>query len=85
MRISHLRVPSARTCSSTISGRASVWLAASFSRSGRAMLRISAKSLDALMVDPVPELRDAHAPLALGHAEFGERKRQFGARGAGEA
>ncbi len=40
---------------------------------------------DALVVDPVPELRDAHAPLALGHAEFGERKRQFGARGAGEA
>ncbi len=44
MRSSHLRVPSADTCSATISGRASVCAAASLSSSGRAMLRMAAKS-----------------------------------------
>jgi hypothetical protein len=32
----------------------------------------------------MPELRGAHAQFALGHADFGERKRQFGARRSGE-
>ena len=36
------------------------------------------------MVDPVPKLRGAHPPLALGHADFGERARQFGAGRPGE-
>ena len=39
----------------------------------------------AAMVDPVPELRDAHVALALGHAEVGKRAGELGSRRAREA
>ena len=48
------------------------------------MLRMSAKFADAAVIDPVPELCGAHARFALGHAEFGDGGKDFGARGAGE-
>ena len=37
------------------------------------------------MVDPMPELGNAHVALALGRADFGESADDFGARRAGEA
>ena len=37
------------------------------------------------MIDPVPELRDAHIALALGDAEVGEGAGDFGSRRACEA
>jgi hypothetical protein len=39
----------------------------------------------AAMIDPVPELRDAHVEFALGNPDFAEGADDFGARGAGEA
>ena len=42
------------------------------------------KFAGAAMIDPVPELRGAHARFALVNAEFGNGGKDFGARGAGE-
>ena len=39
----------------------------------------------AAVVNPVPELRDAHVALALGDADFGKGAGKLGARRAGEA
>src|SRR5580704_5303838 len=39
----------------------------------------------AAMVDPVPQLRGAHVELALGRADFGQRKFDLGARPACKA
>ena len=37
------------------------------------------------MIDPVPQLRDAHVPLALGDAEVGQGAGDLGSRRAREA
>ena len=66
-------MPSAETCSATISGRASVQCSGQPVEHRAGDIAHRRELAGAAMVDPVPELGAAHLELALGRADFGER------------
>ena len=77
-------MPSADTCSATIlrafEGEA---LGELVEKRGRDIAH-RGELPDAAMIDPMPELGDAHAPLARRDADLGERLGKLGSGRAGE-
>ena len=85
VRISHLRVPSAETCSLAISRPLQRAALGELVEQRTRDVAHRCEFADAAMIDPMPELPGAHPQFALGHAYIGERARDLGAGGAGEA
>ncbi len=83
-RSSHLRVPSCETCSVTTCGPRQAVMLGELAAQSLADVEHGVEARGALEIEPVPELRDAHLDLALGHAKPAQDLRKLGACRADE-